>query len=42
MEEKFNNSQEERQFQQFQEYQNVKKKKRKTQKRVGFSVVVVV
>ena len=42
MEEKFNNSQEERQFQQFQEYQNVKKKRKKTQKRVGFSVVVVV
>ena len=40
MEEKFNNSQEERQFQQFQEYQNVKKKKKT--KRVGFSVVVVV
>ena len=40
MEEKFNNSQEERQFQQFQEYQNVKKKK--NAKRVGFSVVVVV
>ena len=41
MEEKFNNSQEERQFQQFQEYQNVKKRKENA-KRVGFSVVVVV
>lgn len=42
MEEKFNNSQEERQFQQFQEYQNVKKKRKENAKRVGFSVVVVV
>ena len=36
MEEKFNNSQEERQFQQFQEYQNVKKKRKKTQKGLAF------
>ena len=42
MEEKFNNSQEERQFQQFQEYQNVKKKKKKNVKRGGFLAVVVV
>ena len=36
MEEKFNNSQEERQFQQFQEYQNVKKKRKENAKGLAF------